>query len=118
MDGSMKKDLKSIGWYVTGDVWSASVTRGSHDAYKKEYQANVGWVADSHRINAERICNGERVGECWLRGRLKQELLDFGLLTRSDFFYWCTFVYLIDAHVFVRPLPPGIITQSSTPTMA
>jgi len=81
----MKKDLKSIGRYVTGDVWSASVTRGSHDAYKKEYQANVGWVADSHRINAERICNGERVGECWLRGRLKQELLDFGLLSRSDF---------------------------------
>ena len=61
------------------------MTRGSHDAYKKEYQAYVGWVADSHRINAERISNGERVGECWLRGRLKQELLDFGLLTRSDF---------------------------------
>lgn len=80
-----KNEAKAISRYIENDVWEASVMRGSNDAYNKEYQKVQGWVMDSHKVNAQRIINGEKVGENWLKGRLKKELIEFGYCKLSDF---------------------------------
>jgi hypothetical protein len=80
----MKQEAKAIGRYVKDDVWSSSVKRGSHEIYKRDLERTKSWTPDSMRINAERILNGELVGEQWLYGRMAAGMIVTGLLTERQ----------------------------------
>ena len=76
--------MKSLSTAVTGDVWSASIKRGSHEILKKDIERNKSWTPDSYRINADRILNGELVSETWLWGRNAVALIELGYLTERQ----------------------------------
>jgi hypothetical protein len=67
------------------DTWDAHIKKASSSpAFAKEYKRS-NYVLNTHTVMAERIRNGEPVGEMYLTGRLKQELLDLTDLTEDDF---------------------------------
>lgn len=80
----MKNEAKAVGRFIQDDVWSASVSRGSHEIYKRDLERTKSWTPDSMRINAERILNGELVGEQWLYGRQAVGMIVTGLLTERQ----------------------------------
>lgn len=80
----MKNEAKAVGRFIQDDVWSASVSRGSHEIYKRDLERTKSWTPDSMRINAERILNGELVGEQWLYGRMAVGMIATGLLTERQ----------------------------------
>ena len=66
-------------------VWEAHVAKASGSiAARKEYKRS-NFELDSYKVNAQRIVNGENVGECWLKGKLKEELIALGYCKLSDF---------------------------------
>lgn len=70
---------------VKPDTWDAHVKRAaSSPHYAKEYKRS-NYVLNTQQIMADRIRNGEAIGEMYLSGRLKQELLDTTDLTEDDF---------------------------------
>jgi hypothetical protein len=70
---------------VKPDIWDAHVKKASSSPmFAKEYKRS-NYVLNTHEVNANRIRNGEPVGEMYLSGRLKQELLDLTDLTEADF---------------------------------
>ena len=70
---------------IKPDTWDAHVKKASSSpAFAKEYKRK-NYVLNTHTVMAERIRNGEPVGEMYLAGRLKQELLDLTDLTEADF---------------------------------
>lgn len=75
---------KSIGRFVKDDVWSASVSRGSHEVYKQDMERTKSWQPDSFRINAERIRAGELVADHWLFGRQAAGMIVMGYISESE----------------------------------
>lgn len=75
---------KSIGRFVKDDVWSASVSRGSHEIYKQDMERTKSWQPDSFRINAERIRAGELVADHWLFGRQAAGMIVMGYISESE----------------------------------
>ena len=70
---------------VKPDVWSAHIQRATSSPHlAKEYKRST-YKVNTHNIMAKRIKNGEEIGESWLKGRLKQELLDLTDITEQDF---------------------------------
>jgi len=70
---------------VDSVVWNAHIAKANSSvAARKEYKRSS-YELDGYRINANRIVNGERVGEDWLRGKLKEELINLGYCKPSDF---------------------------------
>jgi len=80
----MKNEPKAVGRFVKGDVWSASVSRGSHEIYKQDMQRTKSWQPDSFRINAERIRAGELVADHWLFGRQAAGMIVMGYISESE----------------------------------
>ena len=80
----MKNDAKAVGRFVQNDVWSASVSRGSHDIYKQDLERTKSWQPDSFRINAERIRAGELVADHWLFGRQAAGMIVMGYISESE----------------------------------
>ena len=80
----MKKN-KSINNAVQANVWDAHIARANSSvAARKEYKRS-NYELNAHKINAQRIIDGQNVGECWLKGKLKEELIELGYCKRSDF---------------------------------
>lgn len=80
----MKNDAKAVGRFVQNDVWSASVSRGSHETYRKDLERTKAWQPDSYRINAERIRAGELVADHWLFGRQAAGMIVMGYISESE----------------------------------
>ena len=80
----MKNEPKAVGRYVKDDVWSASVSRGSHEIYKQDLERTKSWQPDSFRINAERIRAGELVADHWLFGRQAAGMIVMGYISESE----------------------------------
>lgn len=71
--------------HVEPNTWDAHVKKASSSpTYAKEYK-RVNYVLNTHEVMAKRIINGEPVGDMWLKGRAKEELLEFTNITESDF---------------------------------
>ena len=80
----MKKN-KSINNAVQANVWDAHVARANSSvAARKEYKRS-NYELNTHKIMAKRIIDGQNVGECWLKGKLKEELIELGYCKPSDF---------------------------------
>lgn len=68
------------------DPWEARIQRASMSpTARKEMKAALGTKRSPLDINARRIKNGEPVGDMYLRGKLKQQLLAETDLTEADF---------------------------------
>ena len=80
----MKNDAKAVGRFVKNDVWSASVSRGSHEVYKQDLERTKAWQPDSFRINAERIRAGELVADHWLFGRQAAGMIVMGYISENE----------------------------------
>ena len=66
-------------------VWDAHVTKAaSSPVMAREYKKS-GYVLDSDKIMAERIRNGDPIGESYLKGKAKERLKKFQHLTEEDF---------------------------------
>jgi len=71
--------------YDTSMSWDQLLKRGKDKTAIKKVTNPTGFEADSLRINANRIKNGEKIGEPWLQGRLKKQLLKYTDVTEEDF---------------------------------
>lgn len=71
--------------HLKGTLWEAHVKKAASSPYHAKQYKRFEYDLDPHRINAQRIRNGEAVGEMWLRGQLKEELMEFHGLTEADF---------------------------------
>ena len=71
--------------YTANMTWDQRVNRQLNPTARPKVSNPTGFQADSLRINATRIKNGEKVGEHWLKGRLKKQLLQYTDLTENDF---------------------------------
>ena len=80
----MKNEPKAVGRFVKNDVWSASVSRGSHEIYKQDMERTKSWQPDGFRINAERIRAGELVADHWLFGRQAAGMIVMGYISESE----------------------------------
>jgi len=70
---------------IKANVWDAHIAKANSSVSAlKEYKKS-NYQVDGYRINANRIVNGEHVGEDWLRGKLKKELIKLGYCKPSDF---------------------------------
>ena len=69
--------------YDSGMSWDQLIKRGKDKTAVKKVSNPTGFQADSLRINANRIKNGEDVGHYWLEGRLKKQLLEYTDVTES-----------------------------------
>ena len=66
-------------------VWDAHIARANSSvSARKEYKRS-NYELNAHKINAQRIIDGQNVGECWLKGKLKEELIELGYCKQSDF---------------------------------
>jgi len=66
-------------------VWDAHVNKAaSSPAQAREYKRS-GYVLDSDKIMADKIRNGEVIGEGYLKGETKKRLKKFQHLTEDDF---------------------------------
>lgn len=77
--------VKKVSNATDAAVWDAHIARANSSvAARKEYKRS-NYELNAHKINAQRIIDGQNVGECWLKGKLKEELIELGYCKRSDF---------------------------------
>jgi hypothetical protein len=76
---------KQVGQAAGPSVWDAHVNKAaSSPAQAREYKRS-GYVLDSDKIMADRIRNGEVIGDGYLKGHTKKRLKKFQHLTEDDF---------------------------------
>ena len=76
---------KQVGQAAGPSVWDAHVNKAaSSPAQAREYKRS-GYVLDSDKIMADKIRNGEVIGEGYLKGETKKRLMKFQHLTEDDF---------------------------------
>ena len=76
---------KQVGQAAAPSVWDAHVNKAaSSPAQAREYKRS-GYVLDSDKIMADKIRNGEVIGEGYLKGETKKRLMKFQHLTEDDF---------------------------------
>jgi hypothetical protein len=76
---------KQVGQAAGPSVWDAHVNKAaSSPAQAREYKRS-GYVLDSDKIMADKIRNGEVIGEGYLKGETKKRLKKFQHLTEDDF---------------------------------
>ena len=76
---------KQVGQAAGPSVWDAHVNKAaSSPAQAREYKRS-GYVLDSDKIMADKIRNGEVIGEGYLKGETKKRLKKFQRLTEADF---------------------------------
>ena len=76
---------KQVGQAAGPSVWDAHVNKAaSSPAQAREYTRS-GYVLDSDKIMANKIRNGEVIGEGYLKGETKKRLKKFQHLTEDDF---------------------------------
>ena len=66
-------------------IWDAHVAKAASSPVQAREYKRSGYVLDSDKIIAQRIRNGEVVGEPYLKGLTKQRLKKFQHLTEEDF---------------------------------
>jgi len=66
-------------------IWDAHVAKAASSPVQAREYKRSGYVLDSDKIIADRIRNGEAVGEPYLKGLTKQRLKKFQHLTEEDF---------------------------------
>jgi hypothetical protein len=66
-------------------IWDAHVAKAASSPVQAREYKKSGYVLDSDKIIADRIRNGEAVGEPYLKGLTKQRLKKFQHLTEEDF---------------------------------
>jgi hypothetical protein len=66
-------------------IWDAHVAKAASSPVQAREYKRSGYVLDSDKIIADRIRNGEVVGEPYLKGLTKQRLKKFQHLTEEDF---------------------------------
>ena len=66
-------------------VWDANVSKAaSSPVMAREYKKS-GYVLDSDKIMAQRIRNGEAIGDSYLKGKNKERLKKFQHLSEEHF---------------------------------
>lgn len=77
--------MKKIKNLADGQVWDSTISRVSQSTVLREQMIRKDFVLDSAQISANRIKLGEPVGDFWLKGKAKEQLIkDYGL-TEADF---------------------------------
>ena len=77
--------MKKIKNLADGQVWDSTVNRVSQSTVLREEMIRKDFIIDSAKISADRIRLGEPVGDFWLKGKAKEQLIkDYGL-TEDDF---------------------------------
>ena len=77
--------MKKIKNLADGQVWDSTVNRVSQSTVLREEMIRKDFIIDSAKISADRIRLGEPVGDFWLKGKAKEQLIkDYGL-TEADF---------------------------------
>lgn len=71
--------------YDSAMSWDQLIKRGNDKTAVKKVSNPTGFQGDTLQIHAKRIKNGEDVGEFWLKGRLKKQLLEYTDVTEEDF---------------------------------
>lgn len=77
--------MKKIKNVADSQVWDSTVSRVSQSKVLKEQMIRKDFVLDSAQISANRIKLGEPVGDFWLQGKAKEELIKNYGLTEADF---------------------------------
>ena len=66
-------------------IWDAHVAKAASSPVQAREYKRSGYVLDSDKIIADRIRNGEAVGEPYLKGLTKQRLKKFQHLSEEHF---------------------------------
>tara|TARA_R110000765_G_scaffold121289_1_gene217428 strand:+ start:820 stop:1086 length:267 start_codon:yes stop_codon:yes gene_type:complete len=66
-------------------MWDAHVNKAASSPVQAREYKKSGYVLDSDRIMADKIRNGEVIGEGYLKGETKKRLKKFQRLTEADF---------------------------------
>lgn len=77
--------VKKMSNMADAAIWDAQVNRSSTNPTYNRDLKKKGYFLDTHQIMAKRIKNGEPIGDFWLQGKAKQDLLDQTDLRESDF---------------------------------
>ena len=70
---------------VDAAVWEANVGRVAQSPTLQREVLRKGYFIDSEAIHAQRIKDGQTVGEYWLKGKNKEALIKDHGLTEKDF---------------------------------
>tara|TARA_S200002703_G_scaffold30746_2_gene26744 strand:- start:157 stop:402 length:246 start_codon:yes stop_codon:yes gene_type:complete len=72
--------MKKIKNLADSSVWDSTVSRVSQSKVLREEILRKDFILDDAKIAANRIRLGEPVGDYWLEGRAKEQLIkDYGL---------------------------------------
>ena len=77
--------MKKIKNLADGQVWDSTVNRVSQSTVLREEMIRKDFIIDSAKISADRIRLGEPVGDFWLKGKAKEQLIKNYGLTEDDF---------------------------------
>jgi len=77
--------MKKINKAIDAAMWEANVGRVAQSPTLQREVLRKGYFIDSEAIHAERIKQGETVGENWLKGKNKKALIKDHGLTEEDF---------------------------------
>jgi hypothetical protein len=72
--------MKKIKNLADSSVWDSTVSRVSQSKVLREEMLRKDFILDDAKIAANRIRLGESVGDYWLEGKAKEQLIkDYGL---------------------------------------
>ena len=72
--------MKKIKNLADSSVWDSTVSRVSQSKVLREEMLRKDFILDDAKIAANRIRLGEPVGDYWLEGKAKEQLIkDYGL---------------------------------------
>jgi len=77
--------VRKVSKATDASVWDAHVARANSSVTARKEYKRSSYELNAHKINAQRIIDGQNVGECWLKGKLKEELIELGYCKPSDF---------------------------------
>ena len=76
--------MKKIKNLADSSVWDSTVSRVSQSKVLREEMLRKDFILDDAKIAANRIRLGEPVGDYWLEGKAKEQLIkDYGLKTED-----------------------------------
>ena len=76
---------KQVGSAVSKNVWDAHISKGASSPVQALEYKRSKYELVSDKVIADRIRNGDAVGQPYLRGLSKERLKKFQYLTEEDF---------------------------------
>ena len=76
--------MKKIKNLADSSIWDSTVSRVSQSKVLREEMLRKDFILDDAKIAANRIRLGEPVGDYWLKGKAKEQLIkDYGLKAKD-----------------------------------